>query len=358
MLRSLFLGLALVAFPALALAPNNFPPPSDYVVDQAHLFDASSTAHLKQVCSQLDRAGIAQVAVVTIPDLGDDSIEDYAADLFRKWGIGHDKKRKDGLLILFVPGGPGHRKIRLEVGYGLEGVLPDGKVGQIRTEQAFPFMRENNFGAAAVHVVDAIAGLLQADAAAGGDTAPTASSPRGGPGLQAQDSPNLGGVLIGLFAMLALVITLIVSASRRRFPATKSKIAAGACAAVAVLAWLAGGGFGAFLILVIGLIVSAVIWVSIRSHKCPKDGSWMTIDDVVVDEPTYWSQGLSHVTERCTNSACGYRRDYNKTLPRKQRTTYIGGGGGGGGGGGSSGGDGFSGFGGGDSGGGGASGEV
>ncbi len=359
MFRLLTLSLALVAFPALALAPNNFPPPTDYLVDQAHLFDASSTAHLKAICSQLDKAGIAQIAVVTIPDLGDDSIEDYSADLFRKWGIGHDKKRKDGLLILFVPGLPGHRKVRIEVGYGLEGVLPDGKVGQIRTEQAFPYMKENNYGAAAVHVVDAIAALLQADAAAGGDSAPTANSPRGGPGVAAPGYPSAGGIAAALLAMLALVITLIVTASRRQFPGAKAKIGAGLFSGVAALAWISGGGFGAFLVLIIGLIVSAVIWVSIRSHKCPKDGSWMTIDEVVVDEPTYWSQGLAHVTERCTNQPCGYHREYDKTLPRRQRTAYVGGGGGGGGGSSSGGGgDGFSGFGGGDSGGGGASGEV
>ena len=237
-------------------------------------------------------------------------------------------------------------------------VLPDGKVGQIRTEQAFPFLKQNDYGGAAVHVVDAIAGILQADAAAGGDTAPSATSPRGGPGAAAADSPSAGGIAMAVLAMLALLVTLIVSASRKQFPGGKSKVAAGVLSALALLGWLSGGGFGAFFVFLIGLILNAVVWVSIRSHKCPKDGSWMTIDEVLIDEPTYWSQGLAHVTEQCTNSTCRYHREYDKTLPRKQRTAYVGGGGGGGSSGGSSGGDGFSGFGGGDSGGGGASGEV
>ena len=81
-------------------------------------------------------------------------------------------------MVLFVPGKPGHRKIRIEVGYGLEGLLPDGKVGQIRTEQAFPYMKNDDYSGAAVHVVDRIASILQADAAAGGDTAASKDSIR------------------------------------------------------------------------------------------------------------------------------------------------------------------------------------
>jgi uncharacterized membrane protein YgcG len=81
----------------------------------------------------------------------------------------------------------------------------------------------------------------------------------------------------------------------------------------------------------------------------------MTISEDVIDPPTYWNSGIAHVTEQCTNASCGYRREYDKELPRKQRTVYISGGGGGFGGGG--GGGGFSG-GGGDSGGGGAGRDV
>src|SRR5207245_2567852 len=81
---------------------------------------------------------------------GADPLKDYAVALFKKWGLGHGTKRDDGLLVLFVPGAPGHRKIRIEVGYGLEGILPDGKVGQIRTQQAFPYMQNNDYSGAAV----------------------------------------------------------------------------------------------------------------------------------------------------------------------------------------------------------------
>src|SRR6202171_2932353 len=171
--------LLLVGVPA-----NRLPDFTRYVVDKARLADPAAGAHLKSVASRLDHAGIAQVAVATVPEsvLRDDPLGEHAGALFKKWALGHGAKRDDGLLVLFVPGKPGHRKIRIEVGYGLEGILPDGKVGQIRTQQAFPYMKNDDYSAAAVHVVDSIASILEADAAAGGEAAPTKAPPRGGTG--------------------------------------------------------------------------------------------------------------------------------------------------------------------------------
>jgi hypothetical protein len=84
----------------------------------------------------------------------------------------------------------------------------------------------------------------------------------------------------------------------------------------------------------------------------------MTIDEEILDEPTYWSEGVAHVTQACTNRQCGYRREFDKAIPRKQMTVIVGGGRGGGWGGGGGGGGGFGGGGGGRSGGGGAGGAV
>ena len=344
---------------ALLLAAASLPDFTGYVVDKAGLLDASAVTHVRQVASQLDHAGVAQVAVATVPEsaLDDDSIEDYSVALFKKWGLGHGAKRDDGLLVLFVPGKPGHRKIRIEVGYGLEGLLPDGKVGQIRTEQAFPYMKNDDYSGAAVHVVDRIASILQADAAAGGDTAPSKDSMRGGKGIgqPGAGSMNAGGLVVTILCMLALVIALATSGARRQFPGKKTQLAAAGLIGASVVSLVAAGSGAGWLALVIGLILVAIIWASIRAHRCPRDGSWMTIDEEVIDPPTYWSEGVAHVTQQCTNRKCGFHKEFDKSIPRKQMTTVVSGGGGGGGGGG---GDGFSGGGGGRSGGGGASGEV
>src|SRR6185436_10265872 len=145
-----------------------------YVIDQAGVL-GSVESQLKSVSQRLDRAGIAQIAICTVTEetLGDDSKEEFATDLFKKWGLGHGKKKADGVLIFFAAGrGKGHRHIKVEIGYGLEGVLPDGKVGALLDQYAGPSLRNDDYATAAVNLQAAIASILEADAAAGGDAAP------------------------------------------------------------------------------------------------------------------------------------------------------------------------------------------
>ncbi len=324
---------------ALLLAAT-LPDFTGYVVDKARVLDASAVQHVTDVSSRLDHAGIAQLAVATVPasDLGDQSLEDYAVALFQKWGLGHGKKRDDGLLVLFVPGQVGHRQIRIEVGYGLEGILPDGKVGQIRTERAFPFMKRDDYSGAAMQVVDALAAILEKDAAAGGDAAPAKDSLRGGTGIGMTGSgaaQGYGGLGITILCMGALAVMLASSGARRRFPGKGAQLAGAGLTAASVASLVALGSGPGWLALAAGLIVNAVIWTSIRAHRCPKEGSWMTIDQEIIDEPTRWSQGRAHVRQICTNPRCGYRREYDKILPR--RGGFAGGGGGRSGGGGAGG---------------------
>ena len=357
---------------ALVLA-TIFPEHTGYVVDRAGVLSANATGHLVGVASELDGAGIAQVAVAVVPRemLGDASKEEYAADLFKKWGLGHGKKA-DGVLVLLVPRSRPDQKrlLKVEIGYGLEGVLPDGKVGALEDEHAVPYLRRDDYSGAATNLVDAIAGVLRADAARGGDAAPTKDTPRGaaGRGIAGYAGPvSYGGLAVTVVCMGAIALVLITNASRRRFPGRKAQVAGAALGGISVASLLAMGSGPGWLAFVAGAIVNAVIWASIRAHRCPRDGSWMEIDEEILQRPTYWSQGVARVTQSCTNPRCGYRRAYDRVLPRKQATVVTGGGGGGfwgggggGGGGGFSGGGGgsFSGGGGGDSGGGGAGREV
>lgn len=338
-----------------------FPDFTGYVVDRAGVLDQAAVEQLRSTASRLDHAGIAQLAVAVVPEsmLGDSSKEEYAVALFKKWGLGHGKKKADGVLLLFVPGKPGHRKVKVEVGYNLEGTLPDGKVGALIDQYAVPAMRRDDYGGAAVKLAGAIAAVLEADAAAGGDAAPAKDTMRGGsgigqPGASAQTSA--GGLVVTLLCMLGLVIALATSGARRHFPGKMTQLAGGALTAVSVASLVVAGSGAGWLALAIGLIVNTVIWMAIRAHKCPRDGSWMTIEEEIIDEPTYFSEGVAHVTQRCTNRKCGYKKEYDKIIPRKQMAVVTSGGGSSSDGGGSS--DGFSGGGGGDSGGGGAGREV
>jgi uncharacterized protein len=353
-------ALAILVFVAgPALAADRYPAFTGYVVDTAGVLDAQSVQRIRDTASRLDHAGIAQIAVLTVKDLGDQSPEEYAVSVFKKWGLGHQAgKKEDGVLVLMVPGPPGQRHTKVETGYDIEGVLPDGKLGALYTRVARPHILRDDYGSAASALVDAIAAELGQDASAGGTSRPVAglqrSRPAGG-GIQ-----GVAGLGLVITCMIVMLVALASSGARRRFPgATTGLLAAGLTAASVVGLLLLGGAIG-WIALFAGLVANGFAYASIRSHRCPRDGSWMVIDQQVIDRPTYWSSGLARVVEACSNPRCGYRREYEKELPRKQRTVYIGGGGGGGWGGGGfggggGGGDGFSGGGGGGSGGGGIS---
>ena len=360
-LSALLFGIAgLAALPSLAADPP-LPAFSNDVVDQAGVIDAQSAAQIKALSRKLDEAGVAQLALVTVRDLGDRSIDEYAVELFKKWGLGHDKKRSDGVLLVIVPGQNHHHKTRIEVGYGLEGVIPDGKAGAILREQANPLLRQDRFGPAALAAMTALADLVSADAAAGGDTAPTKDSPRGGKGIgQGAPAPDEGraaaGLAVVVLALGALLVSLLVAASRRSFPGTPHAFGGAAAIGLSIVAAVAlAAGAAGFLALLVGVVLNAIAYFNIRSHRCPKCSQWMTIDTETTERPTYSGSGLQEIRAKCTS--CSYRHTEERVLPRRVRSSGGGGGGWGGGGGGGGGGDSFSGGGGGESGGGGASSE-
>jgi len=99
--------------------------PTDYVNDFAHVLNQETIAQLDNICRQIDEKAHAQIAVVAINSLDGSDIESYAADLYKKWGIGSKATDRGVLILLAVK----DHRYRIEVGYGLEPILPDGKVG-------------------------------------------------------------------------------------------------------------------------------------------------------------------------------------------------------------------------------------
>jgi len=133
---------ALLGACALALDTSKLQP-TGYVNDFAHALDATNAAAIEAYCGKVDQLTGAQFAVVTVDTLEDDPIEDVANRLYRQWGIG--KKGKDeGLLFLIAIK---DHKQRVEVGYGLEPVLPDGYVGGV-LRGIRPILRQGNYGGA------------------------------------------------------------------------------------------------------------------------------------------------------------------------------------------------------------------
>src|SRR5271157_2149137 len=145
---------------ALAERVEDLPQPTDYVSDYAHVLSPEAIARLDRICAQLDHSQAnAQVAVVTIHTLNGADPAQFAISLFSKMKIG--KKGTDRGILVFLA--VDDHKRQIIVGYGLEGILPDGKVGDIGREMV-PELRANDFDAAVILGVDEIAQIIAADA--------------------------------------------------------------------------------------------------------------------------------------------------------------------------------------------------
>jgi uncharacterized protein len=131
-LISRWLAIVLLVFAPSAVVTaesvSTLPAPTGYVNDFAGVLSPSTKYNLENLCTQVDRQAHAQIAVVTIKTIdGDESIEGFATALEDKWKVGA-KGTDRGVLMLFVMT---PRRGRIEVGYGLEGILNDAKVGDI-----------------------------------------------------------------------------------------------------------------------------------------------------------------------------------------------------------------------------------
>jgi uncharacterized protein len=133
--------------------------PTGYVNDFAHVLSPETAAQITNICQQIDQKGKAQIALVTVNTLENSDIESYAVDLYKKWGIGY-KGTDRGVLILYAIQ---DRRARIEVGYGLEPILPDGKVGSFQRE-AIPQMRSGDYSGALLLVTQRVAETIAQDA--------------------------------------------------------------------------------------------------------------------------------------------------------------------------------------------------
>ena len=126
--------------------------PTGYLSDAAGVVDVTTAAEIERLAERLRAATGAELAVVTLPTLGDRSESEVALRILRKWGVGAraaigDSTRNAGAVLLLVPrqgGQPGSGAIRIEVGYGLEGIVTDATAGRVR-DLMLPSAREGSY---------------------------------------------------------------------------------------------------------------------------------------------------------------------------------------------------------------------
>jgi uncharacterized protein len=148
----------MVAAPAAA---QTFPALSGRVVDQAGILSQSTRSSLVGQLAALEAQTTDQLVVATVSSLEGLSIEDYANRLFRHWQLGQ-RDKNNGVLLLVAPN---ERKVRIEVGYGLEGMLTDAVSKLIITESIIPHFAAKDMPAGVVQGVDDLVSVLGGDAA-------------------------------------------------------------------------------------------------------------------------------------------------------------------------------------------------
>jgi uncharacterized protein len=202
MIRGFLLVLALlVAAPAAA---QTYPALSGRVVDQAELLSPAQEAELSTRLEALERASSRQLVVATVSSLEDVPIEDYGYQLGRHWRIGQGNIN-NGVILLVAPN---ERRVRIEVGYGLEPVITDALSSQIVDRQILPRFRQNDYAGGIIAGADALIQQLGAPPEAAEQravaAARTAQNDRG------QRSRRGGGFPFSLIFWILILLFVII----------------------------------------------------------------------------------------------------------------------------------------------------
>jgi uncharacterized protein len=191
--RLLLAALLALILPAVhAEKLSDLAQPTDYVSDYAQVLSPHAIAQLDSLCQQLDHSKAnVQLAIVTVHTLDGEDPADFANALEDKWKMGKKGSDRGALILLAVD----DHKYRIEVGYGLEGILPDGKVGDIGRSMV-PYLRARDYDSAILLAADQMAQAIAADAGIALTGEPTVAA------KQAHKSVQIGPIIILILFLL------------------------------------------------------------------------------------------------------------------------------------------------------------
>jgi uncharacterized protein len=185
---------ALIVLPALGLDTSKLKP-TGYVNDFANVLDASSKQTLEAYCANLERETGVQMAIVLVPTIDDEPVEDVANRLFREWGVGKKGKDEGILLLLAIK----EHKSRAEIGYGIEPIINDGAAGGI-LRQIRPILQQGNYGGALLAAVEQMGTMIaQSKGVELGGAEPVRNRGRAAPAIP------FPLILLGVFFLLWLL---------------------------------------------------------------------------------------------------------------------------------------------------------
>jgi uncharacterized protein len=309
--------IAAVGAEPLTSIPNPRTRDGTWVTDMPGLLRADTIARLNSTIGGFERTNGAEMAVVVIQTLDGLSIEEAAVKLFDLWNIGK-KNRDNGLLLLWSAG---DRRVRVEVGYGLEGVLPDGKVGAILDAYVIPKFRAGQFDDGLLAGVDALLSAAREEPVE--LPSPLSES-------YESDSTGIAAVVISVLAGIPISLGSIVGLRkwrrhrRRRCPSCQTLMTRlGEADDDALLeggqqveerigsvdydVWRCGGCGHHF-------TLRYPKWISSYAQCAQCHHRTKSSTEKVIDQPSTTSSGRARVVETC--AFCTFRHEYTKALPR------------------------------------------
>lgn len=186
-------GMLFLAMAAIASGAD-IPYLSGRVVDDAEILSSAARSRLTTIMREHEQRTANQIAVLTVPSIQGESIEEYSVAVFEKWKLGQ-RGKDNGVLVVVVPR---ERRMRIEVGYGLEGALTDLATARIIRNVMTPRFRDNDFDRGVEEGVTAIVAQLEGRAAAA-SAAASSDSTSVSSGLQVPDLPLTERILFGAF---------------------------------------------------------------------------------------------------------------------------------------------------------------
>ncbi len=208
-----FAGLLLVALTlwvgAAPLAAQTFPALNNSpVVDQADLLDPQTEAALELKLREFEQRNQRQFVVATVNSLEGYEISDYGYRLGREWALG-DGENDDGIILLVAPN---ERKVRIEVGYGLEGIIPDGLAYEYVERDILPAFKQDDFQGGIVAGADRVITQLQLPPEEAAQVAQAAQAERSGEG-----GFPIGGLVWLAFIFFFFILPMLRGGRRRRY---------------------------------------------------------------------------------------------------------------------------------------------
>ena len=297
----------------------DIPNHTGYVTDKDNILKNVTKSILITHIEKLKAKNDCELAVLVTKSMNGLEIEEYANEVFNKWGIGN-KEYDNGLLIVLAIK---ERKARIEVGYGLEGILTDSMTGQLLLEHAVPYFKKNEWDNGLIALTKSITKYLITFYVKEESLSEVPIEHKDKVYIESKTNKYIY-MLADYFVIISIIIAIlffivnIVLSFLKKFLAIWLFIIE-ILFAISVVIGSFKFDVDEFSIISLIAVVCYMIQLTLsRKHKCPKCKHYMTIKRTTIRSATYSSSGKARIDYNCKN--CGYHNSKNIIIPKRTRT--------------------------------------